>query len=56
VRIKYIMPNRKYKWLHIPTRTMGESKFEESFLSDSQAIWLVNEWSSKQPGIWFYWI
>jgi hypothetical protein len=55
VRVKR-MRNRTYNWLHIPTRPRGESKFEEPFLSDSQAIRLVNEWSSKQPGVWVYWI
>lgn len=39
------MRNRTYKWLHVPIGTTGESKFAELFLSDSQAIRLVNEWS-----------
>ena len=50
------MRKRTYKWLHVPTGTTGESTFEELFLSDSQAIRLVNEWSSKQRGVWVYWI
>lgn len=54
--VKEITCNRTYKWLHLSTGTRGESKFEESFLSDSQAIRLVNEWNSKQPGVWVYWI
>ena len=49
-------PGRTYKWLHLPTGTIGESKFETSFLSDSHAIRLVNEWNSKQPDVWLYWI
>jgi hypothetical protein len=50
------MRKRTYKWLHVPTGNTGESTFEELFLSDSQAIRMVNEWSSKQRGVWVYWI
>ena len=49
------MCNRTYTWLHLPTGTRGETQFAELFLSDSQAIRLVNEWNSKHPGIWVYW-
>ena len=50
------MRNRTFNWLHLPTGTRGESQFEELFLSDSQAIRLVNEWNSKHFGVWVYWI
>jgi hypothetical protein len=50
------MRKRTYYWLHIPTGTKGESEFDKSFLSDSQAIRLLNEWNSKQRDVWFYWI
>ena len=50
------MHKRTYNWLHVPTGTRGESEFEESSLSDSQVIKLVNEWNSKQRDVWFYWI
>jgi hypothetical protein len=49
------MNNRTYKWMHLPTGTRGESRFEE-FLSDSQAIRLINELNSKEPDVWLYWI
>jgi hypothetical protein len=49
------MCNRTYKWMHLPTGTSGESPFEE-FLSDSQAIRLINELNSKEPDVWRYWI
>jgi hypothetical protein len=49
------MRNRVYNWLHLPSGTKGESQFEE-FLSDSQAIRMVNELNAKQPGVWVYWI
>jgi hypothetical protein len=41
--------------MHLPTGARGESQFE-GFLSDSQAIRLVNELNSKQSDIWLYWI
>jgi len=50
------MRNRKCNWLHVPTGTRGESQFEKSFLSDSQAIRLVNELNSKHRGVWVYWL
>jgi len=53
--VNRIMSNRMYNWLHLPTSTKGESRFED-LLSDSQAIRRVNEMNSQQPGVWFYWI
>jgi hypothetical protein len=49
-------PARTYNWLHLPTNTTGQSRFEKSFLSDSQAIRLINEWNVKQPHVWIYWV
>lgn len=50
------MSKRTYNWLHIPTGAKGESVFAELFLSDSQAVRLINKWNSKQRDVWFYWI
>jgi hypothetical protein len=47
---------RTYNWLNTQTRSRGTSEFEEPFLSDSQAIRLVNKWNAIQPGIWVYWL
>jgi hypothetical protein len=50
------MHKKIYRSLHVPTGNTDESEFKEAFLSDSQAIRLVNEWNSKQRDVWFYWI
>lgn len=49
------MANRTYNWLNLSDGTTGQSQFKERFLSDSQAIQLVNEMNSKQSG-YVYWI
>jgi hypothetical protein len=54
--MEQIMRNRTYNWLNVPTGERGTSKFEEQFLSDSQAIRLVNQWNAKEHGVWLYWL
>lgn len=51
-----IVSNRSYNWMNMTTGSRGKSEFEEPFLSDSQAIRLINEWNAEQTGIWVYWL
>lgn len=51
------MRNRKYHWRNVARGSPEEwPEFEEAFLSDSQAIRLVNQWNAKESGVWVYWL
>lgn len=55
------MNHGEYHWAHVSGRTGTKpfkrpNRYDHLPFTELEKLRLLNEWNSKQPGVWVYWI